>query len=107
LYEPRLEIKAQVLADFLAEMTHPGESYPGEWTIYIDGSLNTKGCGAGATLENIEGVAVEYSLRFKFLTSTNQAEDEVCLAGIRMAKELGATVVTICSDSRLIVSQIK
>jgi hypothetical protein len=28
-YEPRLAIKAQVLADFLAEMTHPGRTIPG------------------------------------------------------------------------------
>jgi hypothetical protein len=28
-YEPRLAIKAQVLADSLAEMNHPGESHPG------------------------------------------------------------------------------
>lgn len=65
-YESRLAINAQVLADFLEEMTHPGESHPGEWTVYVDGSSNTKGCGAGVILENSKWVAVEYSLKFEF-----------------------------------------
>ena len=72
-YEPRLAIKAHVLADFLAEMTHLRDNHPGKWTIYVDGSSNIKGCGAGVILENSEGLAVEYSLRFDFLTSNNQA----------------------------------
>ena len=88
-------------------MTHLGDNHPGEWTIYVDGSSNIKGCGAGVILENSEGLAVEYSLRFDFPTSNNQAEYEACLAGIRMAKELGANAITICSDSKLVVSQIK
>jgi ribonuclease HI len=29
------------------------------------------------------------------------------LAGIRVAKELGATTITICYDSQFVVSQIK
>jgi ribonuclease HI len=101
-YEPRLAIKAQVLADFLAEMTPPRE-----WMIYVYGSSNTKGCGAGVILENSDGLAIEYSLKFDFPTSNNQVEYEACLAGIRMAKELGANAITICSDSKLVVSQIK
>ena len=78
-YEPRLAIKAQVLANFLAEMTHLGENHPGEWRIYVDGSSDIKGCGAGVILENSEGLAVEYSLRFDFPTSNNQAEYEPAL----------------------------
>jgi ribonuclease HI len=88
-------------------MTHLGENHPGEWTIYVDGSSNIKGCGAGVILENSEGLAVEYSLRFDFRRSNNQAEYEACLAGIWMAKELGANAITIYSDSKLVVSQIK
>ena len=103
-YEPRLTIKAQVLADFLAKMTHPGESHLEEWMIYVDGSSNNKGCGASVILENSDGLAIEYSLKFEFPTPNNQAEYEACLAGIRMAKELRENAVTICSDSRLVVS---
>jgi hypothetical protein len=37
-YEPRQAIKAQVLAEFLAEMTYSRDQNPGSWTIYVDGS---------------------------------------------------------------------
>jgi ribonuclease HI len=67
--------------------------------IYVDGSSNTKGSGVGILIENDEGVAVKSSLKFEFPASNNQAEYEACLAGIRAAKE--------CSDSQLVVSQIK
>jgi len=50
---------------------------------------------------------LEYSLKFQFLTSNNQAEYEACLAGIRMANEMSATTIIICSDSQLVVFQIK
>jgi ribonuclease HI len=58
-------------------------------------------------IENDEGVTVEYSLKFEFQTSNNQAEYETCLARIRAAKELGATAITLCSDSQILVSQIQ
>jgi ribonuclease HI len=75
--------------------------------IYVDGSSNTKGSGVGILIENDEGVAVQYSLKFEFPTSNNQVEYEACLARIRATKELGATAITLCSDSQLVVSQIK
>lgn len=104
-YEPRMTIKSHVLADFAAETTHLGDSSPGEWTIYVDGSSNTKGCVVGVIIENNEGIAVEYSLKFAFPIFNNQAEYEACLVGIRVANELGASAITICSDSQF--SQIK
>jgi hypothetical protein len=52
---------------------------------YVDGSSKT------ILIENNEGVTVEYSLKFEFPTSNNQVEYEACLAGIRTAKELGAS----------------
>jgi ribonuclease HI len=88
-------------------MTHPGEKNPGSWTIYVDGSSNIKGSSAGILIENAEVVAVECSLKFEFPTSNNQVEYEACLAGIRAAKEFGATAITLCSDCQLVVSQIK
>jgi hypothetical protein len=94
-YEPRQTIKARVLAEFLAEMSHPVDQTPGSWMIYVDGSSNTKGFGVGILIENEEGVAVEYSLKFEFPTSNNHAEYEACLAGIRAAKELGAIAITL------------
>jgi ribonuclease HI len=106
-YELRQAIKAKVLAEFVAEMTHLGDQKKGSWTIYVDGSSNVKGSGVGILIENDQGVVIEYSLKFEFPTLNNQAEYEACLVGIRATKESGATTVALCSDSQLVVSQIR
>lgn len=108
VFEPRPTLKAQILADFIAELNPPATqtSKPHNWTIFVDGSSNRKGGGAGIVLEDEEGVCLEQSLRFDFKTSNNQAEYEACLAGLTMERELGAKDVTLCSDSQLVVSQV-
>src|ERR1044072_3104012 len=53
------------------------------------------------------GISVEQSLSFDFKATYNQAEYEACLAGLRTAYHLGAREVTICSDSQLVISQVK
>ena len=58
-------------------------------TIYVDESSNTKGSAIGIILENVEGVEIEYSLKFDFPTSNNLVKYEACLAQFRMAKEMG------------------
>jgi len=57
-YESRNELKAQVFADFIAEMTSPLEGSQEEWTVFVDGSSNSKGSGAGVIIENSEGIIV-------------------------------------------------
>jgi len=107
-YEPRIAIKAQILAHFITKMTGPIPSYhPITWVIHVDGSSNTKGSRARVVLESNSGLTLEQSLRFKFPTSNNQAEYEACLAGLIIARELGAQLVKICSDSQLMVSQVR
>ena len=54
------------------EMTPLDPSTSDEWTIYVDGSSNSKGSGAGIILENPEGVSIEHSLKFDFLMSNNR-----------------------------------
>jgi ribonuclease HI len=76
-------------------MTHTGPSSLGSWTIHVDGSSNQKRSGARVIIKNNEEIVVEYTLKFAFSTSNNQAEYEACLAGIRMKKELGDTNVII------------
>ncbi|MCI61878.1 maturase K, partial [Trifolium medium] len=46
-YESRRALKAQVLADFVAEMTNPSAPEKNKWTIFVDGSSNPQGSGAG------------------------------------------------------------
>jgi hypothetical protein len=36
-YNARQAIKAQVLVEFVVELTHPDQVAKGRWTIYVDG----------------------------------------------------------------------
>ncbi|XP_061344902.1 uncharacterized protein LOC133290804 [Gastrolobium bilobum] len=111
-YEPRASIKAQALTDFIAEMTHAGavENQNSEtqatWKLYVDGSTNAKGSGAGMIVENPDGVVMEHSLTFDFNTTNNQAEYEAMIAGLLQARELGAQHLKVFSDSQLVTFQI-
>ncbi|XP_025664847.1 uncharacterized protein [Arachis hypogaea] len=98
-FEPRTAIKAQALADFIAEMT-PGNPTTKTWKLYVDGSSNITSSGAGVILESQNGVIIEQSVPYEFPVSNNQAEYEALLAGLTLAKEIGAKVLEICSDSQ-------
>nr|KYP50706.1 Retrotransposable element Tf2 [Cajanus cajan] len=68
------------------------------------GSSNSKGGGAGIILEGPNQITVEQSLKFGFKATNNQAEYEALLAGLRLARDLGARRVSCNSDSKLMIS---
>jgi hypothetical protein len=73
------------------------------WTIYVDGSKRVSGAGAGVVLVSPQGDKMRYVLRMRFANpSTNEAEYEAVLHGMRMAKACGATRIKIHGDSNLI-----
>lgn len=57
-------------------------------------------------VEDEGGIVVKLSLTFSFPTYTNQAEQEACLAVLRLARQLGAEMVSLSSHCQLIASQI-
>lgn len=75
-YESRQVLKAQALANFIAEMafTELSVNDARKWIIYVDGASSSTGSGAGIILENKEGTFIEVSLSLSFPTSNNQAE---------------------------------
>ena len=101
-YEARGSIKGQVYADFVAELSPGGDSQEVEvgaqWTLSVDGSSNQQGSGAGIILEGPNGVLIEQALRFAFKASNNQAEYEALIAGMLLAKEMGAQSLLAKSD---------
>jgi ribonuclease HI len=110
-YHPRQAIKAQALADFIAEFTvtedEPSEERPNEiWEIDIDGSSVKGAGGVGAVFKTPEGHLLKHSTRLQYPTTNNEAEYEALLTGLRIAKELGANRLKIRSDSQLIVGQV-
>ncbi|XP_050211411.1 uncharacterized protein LOC126661601 [Mercurialis annua] len=91
-YEPRPALKAQVLANFIAETTASDQpEEPDEqllrWVLEVDGASNLEGSGAGVVLKGPHGVTLRSSVKFYFPASNNAAEYEALLIGLRM--ELG------------------
>ncbi|XP_073041974.1 uncharacterized protein [Primulina eburnea] len=104
-YEPRTAIKAQALADFLAETMRQENEDP--WKVYVDGSSSKDGSGVGVVLISPAGEEVKLAVRLDFRASNNEAEYEAVLVGLRAARNVGATRVLIFSDSQLVAQQIK
>ncbi|XP_075473968.1 uncharacterized protein LOC142505027 [Primulina tabacum] len=104
-YEPRTSIKAQALADFLAETVHQENEDP--WKVYVDGSSSKEGSGVGVVLISLAGEEVKLAVRLDFRASKNEAEYEAVLVGLRAARNMGATRVLIFSDSQLVTQQMK
>ena len=90
-YRPRATIKAQVLADFIAEFTYPykEEELPMEtWTVQTDGSATKKVGGAGTVLISPERETLKYAIRLQFLAMNNEAEYKALLTRLSLAKAL-------------------
>ncbi|GFY91031.1 hypothetical protein Acr_07g0012270 [Actinidia rufa] len=125
-YKPRTAIKAQALADFIVESTYedtpqpetapPEAGIPKEptsekdlthWILFVDGSSNQHGCGAGLVSRALSGEQKEYAIRIGFKATNNEAEYEALLAGLRVATELGAQSLEVFSDSQLVINQVQ
>jgi len=108
-YEPRAPIKGQIFADFVIELSFEIVQSAGDdfrWVLSVDGSSNQLGSGAGVILERPNGVFIEQSLRFAFKAINNQAEYEALIAGILLAKEMGAKELMAKSYSLLVTGQV-
>ncbi|KAM1246539.1 hypothetical protein ACFX2J_042603 [Malus domestica] len=106
-YQPKPAEKGQAIAvASLPSEAQKIESTTPAWSLYVDGSSNQQGCGAGLVLTTPDKVAIEYALRFKFKASNNEAEYESLLAGLHLANHLGVKQIDIFSDSQLVVNQV-
>ena len=113
-YKPKTTIKGHVLADFimefapieLAEPTRSEDDLP-IWKLSVDGASNAQGSGAGLIMTSLEGIDIEYALRFGFHASNNEAEYEAVIAGLNLAHSLEVNQLEVHSDSQLVVRQIE
>ena len=67
-YQPRNAIKAQALADFIAEFTPNYEDrgegdYSNKWVVHVDGSSTLHAGGIGIVLQSPEGDKLKYKAR--------------------------------------------
>ena len=106
-YHPRIAIKGQVVADFIAEFTYDedkGAEESPQWSVYTNGSSNRQAWGAGVVLLSPEGDTVECMVCLDFPTTNNEAEFEALVAGLDLAKVAKATSVVIYCDSQVITN---
>ena len=90
-YNPRIAIKAQALANFIAEFTIPDEEIQdesGRWTIQTDGSSTRKKGGVGFIINIPERDVLKYVVQLQFPTTNNEAKFEAILTGLRIGRDL-------------------
>ncbi|GFS41152.1 hypothetical protein Acr_00g0072680 [Actinidia rufa] len=91
-YKLKMAIKAKALANFVAKLTHDvpeprvippkvvasKEQDPDEdltkWKLFLDGSFNQHGYGAGLVLQISLGEQMEYAIRIGFKATNNEVE---------------------------------
>ncbi|GAA0173111.1 hypothetical protein LIER_26796 [Lithospermum erythrorhizon] len=118
-YAPRTSMKAQALADFVIECTARDLSVPTEiipageertppcWTLFVDGARTEQGVGVGVIILGPGKEALEYSLRFSFPATNNEAEYEAMILGLRLARSMGVEELMLKADSKLVIDQLK
>ena len=110
-YHPRTAIKAQALANFIAEFTLTDEENPNHeaerWTIQTDGSSAQRRGGVGIVITSPDEEELKYGVQLKFPATNNEAEYEGILMGLRLGRALGVKHLLVQNDSKLIIGQIK
>ena len=111
IYKPKTTIKGQILAYLVMEFTSTDltQTVPDLpiWKLSIDGAANAQGSGAGLILTSLEGIDIEYALRFGFQAFNNEAEYEAVIAGLNLAHSMEIDHLEVCSDSQVVVKQIE
>ena len=90
----------------LTEATQATSALP-IWRLSVDGAANAQGSGADLILTSLEGIDIEYALRFWFRASNNEVEYEAVIAGLNLAHSMEVDQLEVCSDSQLVVKQIE
>jgi ribonuclease HI len=111
-YQPLRSMKGQVVADFIVDHTidvgHLVDCVQLKpWGLYFDGSVCSKGQGAGCVIIFPSGVYIDLSIRLEFACTNNQVEYESLLHGLEYMRDSGTRDVDVFGDSNLFVQQIR
>ena len=74
--------------------------------LFVDGSNNQIGSGAGVVLQNQVRETISRAFRYESAVSNNEAEYEALITGLRMTKDLDIKSIVVFYDSQLVVNQI-
>ena len=110
-YQPRNAIKAQALADFIAEFTPSYEDLGKrednkKWVVHVDGSSTLHAGGIGVVLQSSKGDKLKHKVRLQYQTTNNEVEYEALLKGLELAKSVEADSILVLGDSQLVISQV-
>jgi ribonuclease HI len=75
--------------------------------LYFNGSVCSKGQGAGCVIISPSDMYIDLSIRLEFACTNNQVEYESLLHGLEYLRDLGARDIDVFRDSNLIVQQIR
>jgi len=103
--EHRSAIKSQALTDFIADWTPTAfdttlQFDEPTWIVHCNRTWGMSGVGISMILTQHNGPKLRYAARLEFLTTTNIAEYEAVLLGLRKLRALGVCRCIIKSDSR-------
>ena len=76
------------------------------WVVNVDGSSTLYAGGIKVILKSSKGDKLKYVARLQYQTTNNEAEYEILLKGLELAKSLGAELVIVQGDSQLIINQV-
>ena len=97
-YCPCTAIKGKAVANFIVEFTNVEgqrvKEYP-QWSIHTNRSSNKQAGRVGIVLRSPEWDEIECMVHLDFPTTNNEAEYEALVAGLDLAKAVGATSVVI------------
>jgi hypothetical protein len=99
-YEPLRSMKGQVVADFIVDHVVDVDYSVNfvqlkPWGLYFDGSICSKGQGAGCVVVSPSGVYIDLSIRLEFACTNNQVEYKSLLHGLEFLRDLGARDVDV------------
>ena len=104
-YKPRLVLKGQTLAEFLAQIpkqeTKLDES--SWWTLNVDGASRQTGDDLGLQLKGPTREIIEQAIRLDLPASNNEAKYEAIIAGIDIAISVSSKKIIIKRNSQLVV----
>lgn len=72
----------------------------------MDGASHDNDSGAGVILITPEGRRFSYALRLSFKATNNEAEYEAMIIGLKLAREIGISEISIHSASQLVLNRI-
>lgn len=75
--------------------------------MFFDGAANFKGVGVGAVLVSKSGQHYPISAKHQFPCTSNMAEYEACILGLKMAVDMNIQELLVIGDSDLLIHQVQ